>query len=274
MAFAYPGDGSPDYAPCRYGGSRLSFRGPARPLRPGYIAVLGGTETYGKFIAEPFPALLEALTGREVVNLGCPNAGPDVFLGEPAFLHIASGARLTVLQLPGAANLSNRLYSVHPRRNDRFLRPSPELRGLYPDLDLTEVHFTHHLLALLRQASARRFETVLAALRTAWIEAMRGLLTRIRAPVVLLWMSDRPPPAAQPADLNGEPLLVTGAMIAAIRDLAEDVVEVAYSRPARHPGIAGKLFAPLDRPAAESVPGPLAHAEVALALSRLLDARG
>lgn len=270
MAFASPGDGSLDYFPCRYGEARLTFRGPAQTLRQGYVAALGGTETYGKFIAEPWPALVARATGQQVVNLGLVNAGPDAYLGEPEVLALAAGARAVVLQVTGAANLSNRFYAVHPRRNDRFLRPTPALRALYPELELTEVHFTRHLLGLLRDTAPRRFETVAAALRQAWSDRMAALVARIPVPVVLLWMADRPPPPAGKGTLDAAPALVDAAMLAALRPRVAAVVEVAFSPAARGGGVQGKVFAPLDRVAAEGVPGPAAHEEVAAALAEAL----
>lgn len=267
MAFASPGDGSPDYLPCRYGGVRLTFRGPARDLGGDYLAVLGGTEAYGKFIAEPFAELLERQAGRPVANLGCVNAGPDVYLSDPELLALASGARAVILQITGAANLSNRFYAVHPRRNDRFLRATPELRALYPELDLADVHFTRHLLGLLRDTAPRRFESVAKALRETWVVRMQTLLSRLTAPVVLLWMADRPPPPAGKGSISADPVLVDVAMVAAIRSRAAAYVEVPLGPAGRSGGLDGKAFAALDRPAAEAVPGPAAHHEVAAALA-------
>ena len=70
MAYAFPGAGALDYFPCRYGTSRLLFRGPRRMLDRPYVALLGGTETYGKYVPQPYPALIEAETGLRMVNLG------------------------------------------------------------------------------------------------------------------------------------------------------------------------------------------------------------
>ncbi len=64
-----------NYFPCQYGASKLLFRGPRRKLRGDFVAFLGGTETYGKFIEAPFPMLLEYETGLKSVNLGCANVG-------------------------------------------------------------------------------------------------------------------------------------------------------------------------------------------------------
>ncbi|MDZ4134850.1 MAG: DUF6473 family protein, partial [Paracoccaceae bacterium] len=185
MAYAYPGAGALDYLPCRYGNSKLLFRGPQRALDDPYCAVLGGTEAYGKFIPSPYPALVEAQTGLKTVNLGCVNAGPDVYLNDPEVLEIAANARLTIVQLMGAQNQTNRFYSVHPRRNDRFLSASPWLRTIYREVDFTEFHFTRHMLQTLQDVSPDRFDVVAEELRAVWVGRMQDLLGRLRGKTLL-----------------------------------------------------------------------------------------
>lgn len=97
-----------DYRPCRYGSSRLLFRGPKKILKKPYIAFVGGSETYGKFVASPFPDLVGSETGVAQVNLGCHNAGLDAFLNDDTALSICKRAELTVLQVFGASDISNR----------------------------------------------------------------------------------------------------------------------------------------------------------------------
>jgi hypothetical protein len=63
MAYDYPGEGSLDYFPCRYGRSTVAVSWPARDLAGRYVAVLGGIEAYGRYIPRPYPALLEAMSG-------------------------------------------------------------------------------------------------------------------------------------------------------------------------------------------------------------------
>ena len=58
MAYEFAGDSALDYFPCRYGQSKLLFRGPRRRFDGPYAAAIGGTETYGKFVADPYPALV------------------------------------------------------------------------------------------------------------------------------------------------------------------------------------------------------------------------
>ncbi len=267
MAYIFPGEGSLDYFPCRYGSSRLIFRGPQRDVERAYVAVLGGTETYGKFVSAPFPDLIERELGLPVANLGCMNAGPDVFLHEVEITRIAARACVTVVQLLGAQNLSNRYYAVHPRRNDRFLGATPLLRSIFPRVDFTEFNFTCHMLRSLQQGGPDRFEVVAEELRAAWVTRMKQLLARLKGRTILLWMADMPPPSpVRRVDLAQTPLLVDAEMVAAIRPLASAYVQAVSSAEARAHGLAGMGYAPLDALAAAAVPGPWVHREVADAL--------
>jgi hypothetical protein len=267
MAYAYPGDGALDYFPCRYGKSKVLFRGPRRDLTREFCAVLGGTETYGKFVAAPFASLIEEATGIPMVNLGCPNAGVDLFSNDPTLIGIADRAAVTVVQIVGAQNMSNRFYSVHPRRNDRFLHASQMLKTLFREIDFTEFNFTRHMVRTLQARAPEKFECVADELRVAWVARMKQLLERIGGRTVLLWMADhRPPPAGGMIRLDVDPILIDAAMIAAVRSHATDYVEVVPSREARAQGVAGKTFAPMEEPAAALVPGPAEHREVARAL--------
>lgn len=271
MVYAFPGAGALDYSPCHYGGSRLTFRGPPRATNGVFVACLGGTEAYGKFVPRPFPDLVEAGLGLPVANLACANAGPDAYLAEEGIIALAGRAQAVILQLSGAQNLSNRYYAVHPRRNDRFLGATPLLRGLFREIDFTEFTFTRHLLTTLQAASAERFELVAAELRAAWVSRMQLLLARLACPVILLWMADPPPPSGQRADLGREPVLVDAAMLSALRQAAHDLVMVPPSAAARSSGCDGMAYGPLEGPAAARLPGPLHHAEAAAALLPVLE---
>lgn len=267
MVYAFPGAGAPDYFMGRYSESRILFRGPCRALDRPFIAVLGGTETFGKFIPQPYPALVEAATGIAMVNLGAVNAGPDLYLGDVGLRGIIARAEAVVIQVVGAQNLSNRFYQVHRRRNDRFLSASAELRGLYPEVDFTEFSFTRHMLSTLHRVSEARFSQVAAELRAVWSDRMHSLLLAAGGRAVLMWFSDHAPP--QPRDAAGldrDPLLVDAGMIAALRPLCRAYVEAVASPGARALGLSGMAYGPFDEPAARAVPGPAAHQEAAAKL--------
>jgi hypothetical protein len=258
------GAGALDYFPCRYGASRAVFRGPERDLSRPYVAVLGGSASFGKYVAQPWPALLEQALDCPVANLAAQNAGPDLYLSDPAALEIAAGAAVAVVQITGAEGLSNPFYSVHARRNDRFVAANPALRALYPQVDFTEIHFTRHLLTVLRRADPQRFAEVLWVLQDTWVTRMQDLLARLPGSRVLVWLSDAPPPdcATDPAPGFG-PWLVDRRMLAALEGPGTRLVELVASAAALTEGAAGMQYPPTEAQQARALPGAAVHAEAA-----------
>jgi len=272
MTYENLGDGALDYFPCRYGKSKLLFRGPRRKLEGDYVAFLGGTETYGKFITKPFPGLVEDEIGKTCVNFGWLNAGVDVFLNDPTILEASAGARATVVQVMGAQNMSNRFYAVHPRRNDRFLQASSLLRTVFREVDFTEFHFNRHLLRTLQTLSQDRYEMVRDELKNAWLARMELLLGKISGKSILLWFADHPPEDPDAADgLGHDPLYVDRDMIEKIRPFATEVVIVTASTTAIKSGVEGMVYSQMEAPAAAEMMGPTAHKEAAVALGDVLD---
>lgn len=247
--------------------SNLAFRGPRRSLERPYVVFLGGNETYGKFIPDPFPDLVEEELGLGAVNLGVPNAGPDVYLNEPSLLDLAQRAEAVVVQVLGAGNLSNRYYTVHPRRNDRFLGPTPLLRALFRDVDFTEFAFTRHMLSALFDHAPDRFQVLAEDLRATWRHKMEQLLKALPDRVVLLWLSDQPPPAKAQAP-GRDPLLVDADLIASVRPHARSYVEAVERKEQRGRSLSGMSFAREEAAAAAQMPGPEVHRD----LTRLLSA--
>ena len=255
-----------DYAPCQYGASKLTFRGPQRHLDRPYVACMGGTETYGRYLVHPFATQLDGVQGRACVNLGCVNAGIDSFVQDRPILKIAARAELCVVQVMGAHDLSNRFYRVHARRNDRFLSASPMLRGLYPEIDFTEFHFNRHMLSSLAEAAPDRFAVVRKELQRAWSSRMQRLLAAIGGNVVLLWL--QVPTPDHP--LGEDPLMVTAGMIDALRQQVRTVVALDLAQAGLCGDLTGMVHAPLDTPVAQHSLGPKAHHRIAEALLPVL----
>lgn len=271
MSFMPRGGGALEYFPCRYGTSRLVFRGPKRVLRKPYAAILGGNETYGRYIPAPYPNLIEAQTGRHMLNLGYPNAGVDVFLNDESVMGLCQNAHITVVQILGAQNLSNRYYTVHPRRNDRFLKASKRLKALFSEVDFTEFNFTRHLLTALETHAPDRFNLVANEIRTAWVSRMRQLLSTIRPKKILLWIADHPP--GGPTDFDpqsSDPLFVTRDMLGELKPLVDDIVEVIPSKTAKAGGTKGMVYPEEAHAIATSLPGLTVHKEVAEVLGKAL----
>ncbi|WP_375689247.1 DUF6473 family protein [Pseudooceanicola sp. LIPI14-2-Ac024] len=264
MTYEKQGAAALDYFPCRYAGSKHSFRGPRSQLDGDYVAFLGGTDTYGRFIPRPFPALVGDRLGLTCANLGWMNAGADAFLNDPGVLAAARGARAVVLQVPGAQNMSNRYYAVHPRRNDRFVEASFLMRRVFPGTDFTEFHFTRHLLSTLAQDAPERFAILVAELQFAWVARISELIRQIERPVLLLWFADHAPRDASGMDhVGADPLFVTPEMIAALKPAPVEVIDATVSPAALARGTEGMVFSEIEAPAASEVMGPAAHAEAA-----------
>ena len=233
----------------RYAESRLDVRGPLRRPQGRYIACPGGTETFGPELEQPFPELLERRTGRACLNLGTLNAGAGALLGDAALLAMCNGAEQVVLQITGAQGVANRLYSVHPRRNDRFLSASRKLRALYPEVDFTDFCFVRHMLEALHRLDPARFDAVRGELRRAWEMRMRALIGRITVPVTLIAL----PRQLGSGRLGADPLFVAPRMIEALRPLVRDIVTMPLDgRPegARHQALACDLALRMTRPGA------------------------
>ena len=260
-----------DYLPCRYGRSKLLFRGPKKKLNMPYVAVLGGTETYGKFVETPMTELLENASGTTVVNLGHLNSGIDSFLNDPAILDICDKAEVTVVQVMGPQNMSNRLYTVHPRRNDRFLKASNFLQTLYRNIDFTQFHYTRHLLSALQEESSERYALVVEELQAAWVSRMRTLIAQITGEVCLLWIGDRPPEGSGVTDpLGHEPLFVHREMMNELSAVVTKVIEVVATRDEIDAGRHRMVYSPLEEPVAQEMLGPVVHEAAARSLQKAL----
>jgi len=262
------------YAPCRYGDSRMLFRGPRKRLDRPYLTFMGSTATYGKFIKKPFAMIVEDAMRQPCVNFGFVNGGIDVFLGDGEVMEICQNADMTVVQIMGAHTLSNRFYSVHPRRNDRFLGASTVLQAIYHDIDFSDCTFTRHMLGKLHTASLDRFDTVVAELRAAWSARMRTLLGNLGENVILLWMSDTPMSdqhwSKHPGQLQADPLFVTRAMVEELRPHVRDIVEYTPSPEALAEGVKGMFYPPSQRQAAIEMLGAACHREAAQLLIHVL----
>lgn len=241
---------------CQYGLSRLPFRGPRRPTEGRFIACLGGSDTFARHVHEPFPDQLEQDLGEVCVNLGSQNAGPDLFLQDNAVRALVHDARAVVIQLPGAANLSNRFYRVHPRRNDRFIGPTDALRAAFPQVDFAEIAFTGHLMERLHGADPDMCHDVRKVLQATWLRRMKALIALARGPVHLLWFARRSPD--DPAPIGADPAFVTRAMLDRLAPHVAGLTEVIEAEP--------DTVDFVDM-AASGAMGIAAHARVARALS-------
>ncbi len=271
MTYDLQGLGALDYLPYRHGASRLVFRGPRRDLGAPYVAFLGGTQTFGKFIEQPYPLKVEHLTGVASINLGQINAGLDVFANETVLHEISRNARVTVLEVLGAAHLGNPFYAVHPRRNDRFLRASKSLKELFPEVDFTQFNFTQHMLQHLWQLDAERFGFVKRMLQRVWVRRMRQLSKKLGTNVVLLKLDVHETGNDWPDHMLKGPAFVTDKMLDRLGALVKATVLVPSPVVSRKREVQGMVFNLFQEKAALALQGPEYHSAVAHALRPVLD---
>lgn len=278
----FPGDAAVfDYRTFRLGRGRQHFRGPKPDLQRPYVAVLGSGPSFGRFVAEPYPLLLQRALQLPVLNLGADQAGPGFFLQDPDLMRVASRAKVCIVQAMSARALSNRLYTVRPRRNMRLHAVSPLLRGLYPEVDFDGFAMVRPLLAALMDRDGDRLAIVETELRNAWVGRMQTLLAAIEAPTVLFWFSERAPDDLRPMDseagLMKYPHYVDRAMLDAVRSGAADTLEcVTGAGLPQDLTEAGepRLFTPTGRPILrnDTLPSPEMHAAAAAALAPAVSA--
>lgn len=270
MSFARMKHGPLDYELVNFEGTPLRFRGPQPDPDAPFMLCLGSSETFGKFVAEPYPATLSELTGLPVMNMGVMNAGLEVMLHDPVVQDMMTRAEGIVLQIMGAQNMTNRFYTVHPRRNDRFLKASAILQTIYRDVDFTEFHFTRHMLNSLLQSSRDRFEIVTDELQAAWLGRMKAVLSRVECPVHLLWMGQQDPAEEATTDdtLGSDPLFVTQAMLDEVAPLAASLTTCVATAAEQVAPTKGMFFAAREEAAARILPGPEMHSRAAQALAQ------
>lgn len=265
MTFERTGRIGLDYDICEYDGSRLQFRGPKADLSNGYVAFMGATETFGKYLTHPFPILLADHLPIGTVNLGMINGGVDAYLADPVILKIAKDADLRVVQVFGALNQSNHYYKVHPRRNDRFIGATETLIQLFPEVDFAEFHFTRAMLSALHQRAHSRYKMLCDELQNTWLTRMKALLDTIGGPTLVLWFADRKP-LANATLLPNDPMLVDQSMLRKLRERADCYVELVPGHKTLNADRMEMLQVMASPAAARWMLGPQAHAQVAQAL--------
>jgi hypothetical protein len=250
----------------RFGRSRQYFRGPKPDLDAPYLAILGGSDTYGKYVERPFPVLLGPELPVQAVNWGTPDAGPTFFLKDPVILEACSRAEACVITATDAFAVSNRLYTVQQRRNGRLDTVSKTLQTLYPRVDFSRFTHVRDMLAQLQKIGPGKFNVVELEIRDAWVARVRELLTAIEAPKLLFWMAGRQPddPAPfEPAAISIGPAMVTGAMLDQLAPFADHVV--TYSAPVESQMMSGtdRIFDDGEELFALRQPGGQMHREAA-----------
>ena len=254
-----------------------SFRGPP-PSRPGFVAFLGAAQTFGRLCASPFPALIAARLGVEVLNLGHGGAGPEFFL-RSGLLQPVPEAAVAVVQV-----MSARSQSTEHFRSDEGLMAGHRVRD-------GRAMVAEEFFEDVCRTEPDQVPAVASAFQSAYVRTMRELLIALRPlPTILFWFSVRPPGhTATSGDaravLGTFPQLVDREVIEAIRPYATDYVECIGSAGLPRPIVDADgrpssfvLDYRLDRPEQYTIetdsyyPSPEMHADAAGCLAGPIEA--
>ncbi len=215
----------------RIGGARLPIRPLPNVMQRDYVAFLGSDDTYGCHLSYPFTDLIEDETGIQTINLGCVGARIDAFQQNEGILEMCRGARLVFIEAVGAEAMSNRLYRVDVRNNQRLIRVTKYLKALYEGVDFSGIETVGELLTVLAQMSEEKLYFVRLELHMAWVARMKTLIKQIGVPVILLWLADHEPfYAAKGGTIFRDPLFVDRTMIEALRQEVVDIIEITASK--------------------------------------------
>ena len=142
--------------------------------------------------------MTSGVSRRVLDRLLAPSAqveGVDLHLGDPSLTTAGAEAMGYALVMPPLGNLSNAFYTVHPRRNDRFVTARGPLKALFPEVDFAPFAFTGHALGTLAALCPERFCVLRQSLASVWTARMRLLIDRLPQRGVLI---DLPAPAWLP----------------------------------------------------------------------------
>ena len=176
-----------DFILCQYGNSKNLFRGPKKSCKHFYGVCLGGADTFGGKVPDPFSAMLEREMGMPIFNLGAQHSGAGFYTEDDAIHEIVENAQVVFIEAPSVVNQSNPFYREHPRRNDRFVTALGPLYDLFPEADFVECHFTKHLITKLISIDSVRADIVFRALQDEWGRNLTIMRARWCAKTVVHW---------------------------------------------------------------------------------------
>lgn len=193
-------------------------------LSGAFIAFIGGAHTFGRFVENPYPALLQEHLGNPVLNLGHGGGKPEFYLQSKGFVDLINKADCAVIQIMSARGSPN-----------RFLRPTSHTHNMMivnegiPS-SKNPIFVDAAYRTLLKQIDPDRIRGAINETRAHWLAEMKALLDRIVIPKLLFWFSVRTPAYVEgfsslDALLGDYPHLVTEDMISGLRPMAQGYAE-------------------------------------------------
>lgn len=209
--------------------NRQLFRGPKPPLlnilRKNCISVLGDAQLFGRFQAEPFHKKVANVLNVPALNLSFRGAGPEFFL-QDWLLEPARKSRCIVLQVFSGRSVGCEDYPG--------MRMTARSGTEEPKRDRLEI------LNKIWFEDRAYCKTLVERWQKNYVRLMRELISKLEAPVVLAWMSERSPGDWTTSRIEKEPnfgaypQLITRSMVEEIEKDAFDYIELAPNKGMNH----------------------------------------
>jgi LPS sulfotransferase NodH len=197
-----------------------TFRGPVVDLSAPYVAVIGGAQTFGRFVSRPFPSLLADRLDLPVLNLGIGGAGPRHFRSAE-YRDVIANAETVVVQVLSGRSASNSMFDN---------RASGGIAG-HLAKDGSAIRSDKFFSGFMQTASESEVRRIVAETRADYMAEFRSLLKCIERPKILFWFSTRQPDyeddySALPFGvLRSFPQLVNRTMVEELAALCDDRAE-------------------------------------------------
>lgn len=210
-----------DYQPYSLDGfPNHTFRGPAIDPAAPFIACVGAAQTFGRFTDRPFSQILSERMQTQVANLGVGGAGPRLFL-RPEFLDRINRALLVVVQVLSGRSESNSFFDNSDTGTLWGIRRADNAR----------MRFDRFLEDMIRTGDPASVRQALAETRQNYVTNMVELLSSIRRPKILMWLSTRSPDYEEKLSsawgaMGAFPQLVNRSMIDQLKPHANRYVEI------------------------------------------------
>jgi hypothetical protein len=219
-----------DYEYWELPGSGIHFRGPAVDLTgpAPYFVCIGAAQTFGCFVAKPYPSLLADALDMRVVNLGLGSATPSVFASNDRLLEVINGAEFLILQVMAARQEDNSRLEMLGTDLVRDRRRGDDLPA-------------HMAWQRILDEERSELDRYIAESQHSWIDHYGQLLAQIKVPVVLFYFSVKEKDAGPKRDaenahglLEPFPQLVEGASIDTVAAQCDRYVECTSVRNHKH----------------------------------------
>lgn len=217
-----------DYQLWKLPGTNLEARGPGLPELPErFFVAIGAAQTFGRFVPQPYCALVAERIGLPAVNLGFSGAGPSFFTQHPPLLDVINRAEFAIMQFFSGRSVSNSRFVV--QLNQGLVRP----RGAVPEVPAAFAEDAYR--RFLHDESIEEVVRLRTEARVNYIAEMNALLDRIHVPVMLLYWSTRPPDYVEGIETIGDywgefPHFVNSAVISNVRERADRYVGAVTRR--------------------------------------------